>query len=286
MMERILHELKKFDEAEHAFGEEFLNNIAYGITADAYVAKVYDYPAIALKKENCFEQNYFDLIYYLTDMKNRHMNGCEPHHESSYYHDWLTFKRNYNIRKAWFYLSIQDPDDENEVVDLFIEILGRINYRALTTLLNTLNEDYKDHAHNVMEYIGNTRAIRDLNMRYLDSKFGTQWQFHLWHMMPTTITEDYGYIFYLGNELSKLDYCPYDYQAKEYYYKEFYRTLYNNMNKDIPINEHITEKQKLEIWKEISREVLDYGEDYDDFDDLDDLDEFDNLDDLDEFDEA
>ena len=257
MMNNLLEQLRKFDDFEQVFGQEFLDTIQYGECEDAYLVKVSDLTPITLMKKDSFECNYFSLIAYLTEMKNIVMNGGTPDSGSRYHHDWLIYKIHYNIRKACFYLHTENVNDPDEVTDSLIYFLGKSNYHALTKLFNTSSEDYLEHAENVMIYIGNTRAIRDLCMKYLDPILGTQWQFHLWHMTPTTIIETYGDIFYLGNELSRLDYCPFDYQAEEYYYSRLYTQLYQYMSKDIPKNKHITKEMKKEIWKEICRDVLD-----------------------------
>lgn len=256
MIEKFISQLKKFDEAENFFGKEFLDNVSFGECADAYLAKAYDYAPIVLKKEYGFKSNYFMLIGYLTTMKTQHVNGPLTGNETWYYKDWLLYKKSYNIRKAWFYATIQDEDDADEVVDLLINALGLANYHAVTTRINVSYEDYHTHVENVMEYVGNTRAVRDLSMKYLDPKYGTQWQFHLWNMTPVSLTENYGFVFYLGNEMSQIDYCPYNYKAHEYYYKKLYTTLHENLEKDIPKNDGITQERKKQIWEEIREDVL------------------------------
>lgn len=285
MIQEILFQLKNFEQSENIFGEDFIDAISYGESLDAYVIRVYEYPAIALMKENSFEENYFALIRYLTDMKNQYMNNSESHDETRYYCDWLRFRRSYNIRKAWFYLNVHDTEDAEEVQDLFVSILGKLNYHTLTVCLHTSQGDYRSHADIVMEYVGNTRAIRDLCMKFLDPKYGTQWQFHLWHLTPCTIIENYGYIFYLGNEMSSLAFCPYQYQAKEYYYESLYHQLYRN----VEIDTRITKEQKDKIWEEINREVTHLSSEPDEIDNLDDMDfgfdeEFEDMEDHDEAD--
>ena len=257
MMNKLLEQLKKFNTEEQAFSQEFIDSISYEICKDAYLIKVYDYPILTLMKDDGFETNYFSLIAYLTEMQNNAMNGGISEKMSRYCKDWLLFKKNYNIKKAWFYLNLKENKDLNEITDMLIRLLGVANYHAVMDCLYTDSTEYNDQAANIMVYLGNTRAIRDLSMRYLDPVLGTQWQFHLWHMTPTTITDNYGYIFYLGNELSSLSYCPFDYRAKQYYYSNFYTQLYENLNRDIPANSHVTEEMKQQIWEEIKHEVLD-----------------------------
>ncbi len=256
MLDIIKFQLEKFDAEEQFFGKEFLEAIRYAECTDSYLLKVYDYDPIILKKEDDAASNYLTAIHHLTYIKSQHINGPVPKEPSSYYKDWLVYKSNYNVRKAWFYMNVGNTDDLNEVTQLLIEILGHINYHAVTSFLNTNSANYKDQVSDVMNYIGNTRAVRDLNMKYLDSFYGTQWQFHLWYMTPTLITEQYDYIFYLGNELSKIKYCPYDYQATEYYYNALYEKIFSNMKKDIPANRHITDEMRGQIWQEIKREIF------------------------------
>lgn len=255
MINEMLTQLRKFDQTENVFGKDLIDAIEFGECSDAYVVRVNAYPAVVLRKEDKFETNYFMLIHYLTDIKNQVMNGEEPHNETVYYHDWLIFKQSYNLRKAWFWLNVKDAEAPQEVIELLVSILGEINYKAVISLYNTKNTDYHTQADIIMEYLGNTRAVRDLSMKYLDPKLGIQWQFHLWNMMAYFIIDHYGQVFYLGNELSSLDYCPYGYRAKEYYYNAFYERLYLNLKKDIPKNEGITQQQKEAIREEINREI-------------------------------
>lgn len=231
MIKKILEELEKFDQTENAFGKEVIEAVSYEETKEAFVVRLHEYPPVVLMKSESFRINYFSLIMYLTEMKNRMMNGEDPVNPNKYYYDWLTFKKSYNICKAWFYLNIQDVNDAMEIIELFIRILGKINYKAVVAGSGTPNTDYDQHASIVMEYIGNTRAVRDLSMKYLDDKYGTQWQFHLWNMMAHYLIDKYGNIFYLGNELSSLDFCPYTYRAEEYYYDAFYERLHENAEK-------------------------------------------------------
>ncbi len=256
MIDQLKAELKKFDEKEDFFGVDFIENISWGATADAFLLKVYDYEPLFFNKNECFEVFYLTVINYLTEIKSRHVNNAEPTQTTAYYQDWLMYKCGYNIRKAWFYMTIQDENDLEEVTNALIDILGRANYHALLENMNTPNEDYQRHATNIMNYIGNTRAVRDLSMRYLDPVIGTQWQFHLWHMTPVTIIEDFGYVFYLGNELSSIKYCPYDYSAHEYYYSDFYQHICNNLDKDIPKNRGISQEEKERVKSEINKRVF------------------------------
>ena len=259
MMERILEELNKLDAAENLFGEDFIRSIIYNEAADGYIVRVKEYPFIIIMKDENFSISYFRFIAYLTEIKNQDMNGCEPHDESSYYHDWLTFRKTYNIRKAWFYLKVKDTHDPDEITDLLIEILGQANYRAVFTYFHTPPEDYLGNAWVVMDYLGNTRAVRDLSRKYLDEEYGIQWPFHLWHLTAHTLIEAFGYFFYLGNELGSLDFCPYDYTAQEYYYTELYRKIYQNTKRDIPRNRHLTEKMRQDIWQKIRKEIFREG---------------------------
>ena len=219
MLEQLLFHLERLDEEEQFFGTDFLHTISCAELADSYLLKIYDFEPLILYKEDSLPSNLFTAIHYLTEKKSQYVNGPEPEKVSQYYRDWLYYKQCYLIRKAWFYLNIENVEDIDEVTDQLIHILGLINYNTVTQIFQTSNEDYLGHGAIAMSYVGNSRAVRDLSMKYLDPLVGTQWQFHLWHLTPTTITDTYDYVFYLGNELSKIDYCPYDYKAKEYYYE-------------------------------------------------------------------
>lgn len=113
--------------------------------------------------------------------------------------------------------------------------------------------DYHDHADNVMQYLGYACAVSDLASKYLDSKLDMQWQFHLGYMTASHLLETYGDIFYLGEELSEIDCCPYDYHGRGDGYNAFYEKLYWNVTDDkfgrIPY------EQQEEVRNSISEEL-------------------------------
>lgn len=257
MIDKIFEELEKLNKAENIFSKELINAVSFGEVKDAYLFRVYECEPIVLNKDGRFEENYFDVIAYLTEMKNRMMVGEQRHDASRYNKDWLTFRKFYNVRKAWFYLHIKDTENLIEVRDLLTDIYGKLNYHTVISFYNASNADYHEHARIVMEYIGNTRAIRALSMKYLDPIYGTQWQFHLETLFAHSIVEQYGHIFYLGKELDSLEYCPYKYKAKEYYYGNFYGQLYANIIKDVPGNSDITDEEKRSIRCSILQEMED-----------------------------
>lgn len=256
MLERMLEELKKLDDAENMFGKEFINLIQCNELSDVYTIRVEGFPYLKLDKEVSFASSYFELIGYLTDIKSWYMNGGEPHDETSFYRDWIVFKKAYNIRMAWFYLNVKNTGDDEEVRGLFIDILGWANYHAIVECFNTASEDFRGHGRLVMRYVGNTRAIRNLCLKYLDDEHGHEWPFHLWHLTAYTLIEKYGFIFYLGNEMDKLEFCPYDYTAQEYYYNDLYKKILDFMDRDVPKNEHLTEQMKQATRRQVEREIF------------------------------
>ena len=259
MIEKLKIQLRNLEEHEALFGDEILDGMHYETQGDSILAGFQDYPSVRLTGEDGFEQAFFTLIGYMTEMRSRFWNdraGVPEKYRTRYYHDWLNFHKAYNIRKAWFYLNVRDMKDVDEVTDLLMKIQGQNNYYAVVATMNTPSDNWRGLADIVINYVGHSRAIRDLSMRYLDPVLGVQWQFHLWHMTPNLIIEEYDYVFYIGNGLGDCGVCAYAEEAADPYYIGLYNKLISNMDRDIPANETLSVDQKRKIRAEIEAEVM------------------------------
>lgn len=261
MVDNMLDELKKLNEAENLFDNDLLERIQWNELKDAYAIRVCDYPAIVVKKRNSFESNYYLLIHYLTDINSQYRNkGCNKV-KSSYYNDWLRFRQSYNIRLAYCYLNVKNMSDNKDLLECFITIMGQLNYYTVTNILNLNTFDVEGHVQNVMEYLGNFRAIRNMCIKYFENHFESQAAFHIWNLYPYSIIKEYGNIFYLGNELDSLgNWCPYNYEPKQYYYNQFYKTVRKNCNMGMEDEEDIEDDEEIEHFEMPTEKLPNYDE--------------------------
>ena len=101
MVNNMLEELKKLNDAENLFDNDLLERIQWNELKDAYDIRVSGYSALVITKSSSFESKYYLLIHYLTDINSQYRNkGCN-NEKSSYYNDWLVFHQSYNVRLAY-----------------------------------------------------------------------------------------------------------------------------------------------------------------------------------------
>ncbi|MDD7372038.1 MAG: hypothetical protein PUH04_10590 [Firmicutes bacterium] len=252
-MQKMLALLQKVNEEENLFDQEVMDAIQYGECEDAYVVRAFEGPAeLVIAKNDTFESQLAQFVHYVTWKNNQYKNDFPEDEQSPYARDWLSFKEEYNVIISIFY-SLDLLSDYEKIFDYLISTLGKANYRAVRDARLIKKSNVLDLAESVFRYIGVTRAVRNLSKKYLDKNFGIQWEFHLWHMTPNDLIKDYGYIFYLGNELDSLAWCPFSYVAKEYYYNDFYNRLYENLFIDLPVYKKITEEERKAVRKEVWR---------------------------------
>lgn len=253
MMQKLLELLQRVEKEENMFGKEVMDHIQYGESKDAYAIRTFGEPAdLVISKKDSLESAFVQLVRYLTRKRNDFKNNFSNDELSPYAKDWLTFKEEYNVVVAMFYYFDIRSDSE-KIFDFLISILGKANYRAVRDARVIKKSNVLELAESVFRYLGVTRAVRNLSIKHLDETLGIQWEFHLWHMTPHDLVEDYGYIFYLGNEMDSLEWCPFSYVAKEYYYNDFYKKLYENLFIDLPVYKKISDGEKEIARKEVWR---------------------------------
>lgn len=259
MVNNMLEELKKLNEAESLFDNELLEKIQWNELKDAYTIRACEYPALVITKSSSFESNYYLLIHYLTDINSQYRNKECNKAKKSYYNDWLVYRQSYNVRLAYCYLNVKDMNDKTALLECFITIVGQLNYHAVTNMLNMDTTDLEGQVQNIMEYVGNSRAIRNMGIKYFENHFEREGAFHIWNLYPYSIIKEYGNIFYLGNELDSLgNWCPYNYEPKQYYYNQFYKTVRKNCNMDMEDEEDTEDDDdKIELFDMSTEELLD-----------------------------
>lgn len=135
------------------------------------------------------------------------------HPGNHYYNDWSEFRAVYSHTRYEFFSKYADNMSEKQVFDILAEILGRNSADATTGLIRSKNNP-KDILYYISRYIGASRAIRNINMQEsINAEV-----FHLWTMTPQYIIENFGYVFYIGNEWDETEICELDASPKTYYY--------------------------------------------------------------------
>ena len=132
-----------------------------------------------------------------------------------YYNNWSEFRAEYFATRYEYFSLCHDIMKREDKFLLLAGILGRNSADATTGLLWSRGNK-RDILYYISRYIGVSRAIRNLNMEEkVDAAV-----FHLWTMTPTTITEEYGTVFYIGNEWDEMKTCRLDAIPQTCYYYE------------------------------------------------------------------
>lgn len=136
-----------------------------------------------------------------------------------YYNNWSEFRAVYSQTRYEFFSKSVDNMNDKEVFDTLSEILGRSSADATTGLLRSVN-NLEDTLYYLSRYIGASRAIRNINIHNIDAEV-----FHLWTLTPQYIIENFGYVFYIGNEWDRTEICELDAVPKTHYYPSLIKRL-------------------------------------------------------------
>ena len=132
-----------------------------------------------------------------------------------YYNNWSEFRAVYSHTRYDFFSKCAQEDDIQESFFSLAEILGRETADCVAGLMSSKN-DLHDTLYFISRYIGASRAVQNLNMQLgIDVP-----ALHLWHLTPQYIIENYGYVFYIGNEWDSTEVCSLNEVPKTYYYEE------------------------------------------------------------------
>ena len=140
----------------------------------------------------------------------------EDYHQGNlYYNSWSEFRAEYSATRYDYFLKSFYILNNQQIFVVLAEILGRGTADAITGLIIN-SEDEAKILYYVSRYIGVSRSIRNINMEMeLNAEV-----FHLWTMTPQYIIENYGVVFYLGNEWDNIEECQLDAAPKTYYYND------------------------------------------------------------------
>ena len=228
MMDIMLQKIKRLDAAEDIFGGDFIESVSYLECDDGYYVQVKDYPGFIAAYEDNLTDNYSKLIVYLTEMKNQYENGSEPHDETDYYHDWLRFKEAYNTRKAMIYHHVEFFGDEVALERALSIALGVANHDMIVHDFEIPQNDWNRKAWNILHYLGDIFAIRDLGTKYLKERQDDRTPFQLCYMIPYQLVLEYGELSALGDELNEMKHCPYESIAPSSNLERLYNTVAAN----------------------------------------------------------
>lgn len=144
----------------------------------------------------------------------------EYHPGNMYYNNWSEFRAVYwQVRYEYFTKRHSDMRGK-EAFDTLAEILGKYTADATTGLMRSRNNS-RDTLYFLSRYIGASRAIRNINMQEsVDAEV-----FHLWTMTPQYIIENFGFVFYIGNEWDETAACKLDAIPKTYYYNDLVQRI-------------------------------------------------------------
>lgn len=143
-------------------------------------------------------------IRHCLDFQNavKEMSFKDYHSGSSYYNNWSEFRAVYSHTRYEFFSRFKNTMCSNEIFDILAEILGKNSAESTTGIIRS-----KCNSQNILyyisRYIGASRAIRNLSVE----KSINAEVFHLWTMTPQYINENFGIVFYLGNEWDKIEVC-------------------------------------------------------------------------------
>lgn len=179
---------------------------------------------------------YCDSIQFLTKTFVHEMRHCldyqnavkdlpfEDYHPGNrYYNNWSEFRAVYSHTRYEFFSKYADNMSEKQVFDILAEILGRNSADATTGLIRSAS-NLEDALYYISRYIGASRAIRNINMQEsIDAEV-----FHLWTLTPQYIIENFGYVFYIGNEWDGTEICELDATPETCYYPALVERIADN----------------------------------------------------------
>ena len=150
----------------------------------------------------------------------KHLSFEDYHPGNQYYNCWSEFRAVYSHTRYEFFSRYAENMSGKEDFDILAEILGRNSADATTGLIRSEN-NYGDTLYYLSRYIGASRAIRNINMQ----KSINAEVFNLWELTPQYIVENFGDVFYIGNEWDETEMCDLEAEPKTYYYHALLRRL-------------------------------------------------------------
>jgi len=144
------------------------------------------------------------------------------HLGNRYYNDWSEFRAVYSHTRYEFFSKYANNMSDKEIFDILAEISGKNSADSTTGLIRSAN-NLRDTLYYLSRYIGASRAVRNINMQFINAEV-----FRLWMLTPQYIIENFGFVFYIGNEWDETEVCELDAVPKTYYYPNLVERLTNN----------------------------------------------------------
>lgn len=136
---------------------------------------------------------------------------------NTYYNNWSEFRAvSVSVR---FDIFQKLQSGSKDFFSTLASTLGCWSTDCVEGLMNANN--YRDELYFISRYVGASRAIQNLNKKFSVGSTAL----YLWQMAPTYITENYGLVFYIGNEWSRMESCSLDVTPEENYYNDLLMKL-------------------------------------------------------------
>lgn len=155
----------------------------------------------------------------------KHLSFSEYCPGNLYFNNWSEFRAVYAQTQYEFFSRYHESMRDKEVFDILAEMLGKYSADATAGLIRS-KKDLRNTLYYISRYIGASRAIRNIStIKAIDDKV-----FSLWTMMPQYIVENYGNVFYIGNEWDETEVCELNACPKTYYYNDLLNRLLKEQN--------------------------------------------------------
>lgn len=130
---------------------------------------------------------------------------------NQYYYDWSEFRAvMVSFRYQFFQNTRMNRTNKGLCHKEIASLLGIWTADTMEGILCATSKQEKLYF--LSRYIGAARAARNLSVDFAPAS-----SFQLWHLMPVTIQEKYGYVFYVANEWEQLQACKLTQSGKRSY---------------------------------------------------------------------
>lgn len=144
----------------------------------------------------------------------QHLPFSKYHSGNAYYNNWSEFKAVYAHTRYEYFSRHKCNATSNDIFNELAELLGKSVADSITGLMHSRN--LHESMYYISRYLGASRAIRNINHQ---EKLNCS-VFELWNLTPQYIIENFGCVFYIGNEWDDMSICGLDDTPKKYYYNE------------------------------------------------------------------
>lgn len=154
----------------------------------------------------------------------KYLEFDQHHTGNDYYNNWSEFRSVMAEIRFNIFVASKNCTSNKELFDVLSGLQGQWNADCIEGLVRS--DTLHDKLYYISRYIGASRAIRNLSTEYqLKSS-----AFQLWNMMPVYIYENFGNVFYIGNEWDNTPICLLNQIPYSYYYEDLLRKIRQSNN--------------------------------------------------------